>query len=72
MLPPISDPVWKKLLSGEKQIHSNNLAINMVIHNCRIRYKHDPAKANEIVQHAYEVFAKHEKTIAAELAQLQS
>ena len=72
MIPPLSSPVWKKLMSGEKEIKSTNFVINMLLTNSRIRYKLEPAKLDELVKHAHEVFAKHEKTIASELAQLGS
>ena len=70
MIPPLSSPVWKKLVNGEKQIKSTNFVINMLLTNSRIRYKLEPAKLDELVKHAHEVFSKHEKTIASELAQL--
>ena len=72
MLPPPSSPVWKKLVNGEKEIQSTNLVINMLLTNSRLRYKLDSTKLDELVKHAHEVFSKHEKTIAAELAQLGS
>ena len=70
MLPPVNNPIWKKLLSGEKEIKSTNLVINMLLTNSRIRYKLEPAKLDELVKHAHDVFTKHEKTLATELAQL--
>ena len=72
MLPSLSSPVWKKLVSGEKQITSSNFVINMLLTNTRIRYKLEPAKVDELVKHAHEVFSKHEKTIASEVSQLVS
>ena len=72
MLPPLNHPIWKKLVNGEKQIESTNFAINMVLTNSRIRYKHDPKKLDELVKQAHEVFTKHEKMIASEVAQLNS
>lgn len=70
MLPPLNHPVWKKLVSGEKQIESTNFVINMVLTNSRIRYKLEPTKLDELTRQAHEVFTKHQKTIAAEVAQL--
>jgi hypothetical protein len=72
MLPPVTSPVWKKLVNGEKQIDSKNFVINMLLTNTQIRYKQEPTKLDELVKHAYEVFSQHEKTIASELAQLVS
>ena len=72
MLPPVTSPIWKKLVSGEKELKSTNFAINMLLTNSRIRYKLEPAKLDELVKHAHEVFTKHEKTLDSELAQLAS
>ena len=72
MLPPLNHPIWRKLVSGEKQIESTNFVINMVLTNSRIRYKLEPKKLDELVKKAHEVFTKHEKTIASEVAQLNS
>ena len=72
MLPPLNHPIWRKLVSGEKQIDSTNFAINMVLTHSRIRYKLDPKKVDELVKQAHEVFTKHEKMITSEVAQLIS
>jgi hypothetical protein len=72
MVPPQSSPVWKKLVNGEKQIASTNFTINMLLSNSRLRYKLNPKALDELVKQAHEVFLKHEKTIASELAQLGS
>jgi hypothetical protein len=72
MLPPVSSPVWKKLVSGEKRLKSTNLVVNMLLTNCQVRYKLDPSTVNELVQHAHGAFAKFEKTLESELAQLNS
>ena len=71
-LPPLNHPIWKKLVSGEKQIESTSFVINMILTNTRIRYKADPKKLEELVKQAHEIFAKHEKTITSEVAQLNS
>jgi hypothetical protein len=72
MVPPLSSPVWKKLVIGEKHIQSTNLTINMLLANSRIRYKLDSTRLDELVKKAHEVFSKQEKTILSEVAQLGS
>ena len=72
MLPPVSSPIWKKLVNGEKELKSTNLAVNMLLTNCRVRYKSDPTTMNELVIHAHGVFSKLEKTLQPEIAQLGS
>jgi hypothetical protein len=72
MLPPVNSPVWKKLVSGEKQLKSTNLVVNMLLTNCRVRYKSDPATLNELVQHTHGAFLKLEKTLESEISQLVS
>lgn len=72
MLPPVSSPIWKKLVNGEKQLKSSNLVINMLLTNCRVRYKLDPSTINDLVKQAHEAFSRFEKTLDSELAQLGS
>jgi hypothetical protein len=72
MLPPVSSPIWKKLVSGEKQLNSKNLVINMLLTNCRVRYKLDPTTVPELVKHAHGAFSKFESTLESEIAQLVS
>ncbi len=70
MLPPLNHPIWRKLVSGEKQIESTNFSINMVLTNSRIRYRNDPGKLDQIIRQAHEVFTKLERIVPSEVAQL--
>lgn len=75
MLPPIGHPVWEKLITGEKQMRSSNVAINLLLFNSKLRYQKDPSPANLnlLIIHTYEVFKKQEVILdEAELRQLTS
>jgi hypothetical protein len=71
MLPPITDPIWRKLVTGESRLHSSNVAINLLLFNSKLRYKKDPSPQNlsVLVLHAYEVFKKQEPILKEELKQ---
>lgn len=71
MLPPITHPVWEKLVKGEKELKSTNIAINLLLFNSKLRYKKDPSVSNLtfLIMHAYEVFQKQE--IIMERSELQ-
>jgi hypothetical protein len=74
MLPPTSHPIWKGLITGEKQLKSANVGINMLLYNSSLKYKRDPSPANlrQLVQHIYDYFAKFERTLQAEIQQILS
>lgn len=71
---PISHPAWKKLVTGEKQLTSKQLGVNMLMHNNQLKYKQDPSPANveQLVKHTYEFFQKYEQIFEAELQQIQN
>jgi hypothetical protein len=73
MLPPINNPIWEKLVTGERELRSSNIAVNLLLFNSRLRYKKDPSPTNLniLVFHAYEVFKKQEVVLdEADLQQL--
>lgn len=74
MVPPSSDPAWQKLVTGEKELRSSQLGVNMLLHSTRLRYHEDPSAANvaQLVAHLHAYFAKFEKIFQAELQQLCS
>ena len=74
MTPPKNHPVWLRLITGQKELKSSNVGINMMIFNSRNRYKRDSSAAslNELVGHAHEYFTKFEKVLQAEIQQLLS
>jgi hypothetical protein len=72
MVPAHTDPVWKKLVTGEKELRSTQLGINMLLTNNRLKYKKNstPASLNELCQYTREFFVKYENTFKDELKQL--
>ncbi len=75
MLPPLTHPVWKRLVTGEKELKSSNVAINLLLFNSKLRYKKDPSSTNLtfLIMHAYEVFQKQELVMErSEIQELSS
>lgn len=72
MVPASSHAAWKKLITGEKELRTNQLAINMLLTNTRLKYKKDPSPANvqQLSKHMHEFFVKFETTFMAELQQI--
>ena len=72
MIPPVSDPGWLKLVTGQKQIRSSNLSYNMLMFNIQLRYKNDPSPANvpKLIAQAREFFVKYEGLLKSEIASL--
>jgi len=72
MLPPITNLIWKELVTGAKELRSSNIAINMLLFNSRLRYKKDSSQSNLniLILHAYEVFKKQEPILDDELKQI--
>ncbi len=50
------------LITGEKDMRSSNIAINLLLFNSKLRYKKDPSPSNlnVLILHTYEVFKKQE------------
>jgi hypothetical protein len=69
MIPPISHPCWKKLVTGENPLRSSNLSFNMLVFNVRLRYKNNASLDNlaKLIQHAHDFFAKFETTLRTEV-----
>jgi hypothetical protein len=72
MVPPVDDPIWARLITGEAHVRSANVAINMLLFNSRLQYQRDPSPQNlgQLVSKAHGVFAKYEKALSNELCQL--
>ena len=72
MLPPTNDPVWARLITGEKELRSSNVTVNMLLFNSKLQYRKDPSPGtlDRLVNKAHGVFAKYEKTLEYELNQL--
>ena len=74
MLPTISDPIWGRLVTGQAELRSSNVAINLLLFNSRLRYKKDPSPSNlnVLILHTYEVFKRQEPILDEELKQIDS
>jgi hypothetical protein len=73
MLPSLNSPIWEKLVTGERELKSLNIAVNLLLFNSRLRYKKDPSPSNLniLILHTYEVFKKQEPILDnTELQQL--
>jgi hypothetical protein len=72
MIPPIYDTAWVRLVSGEKQLTTTNVGVNMLLFNSTLKFRKDssPASVKSLVNHAYEFFAKYEPNLQAEIRQL--
>jgi hypothetical protein len=72
MVPVSNHPVWKKLVTGEKELRSTQLGINMLLTNNRLKYatNSSPANLNQLCEYTREFFVKYEQTFQAELKQL--
>jgi hypothetical protein len=72
MIPPIKHPAWVQLVSGELQLASTNVGVNMLIFNSTLKYRRDssPAMVSSLVSHAHGFFEKYESTLKAEIQQL--
>ena len=68
MIPPVDNPIWKKLVKGEKPIASSKLAINLMSQNTKLSYQNDPSdeNVNRLSQHMHKFFKQYEVVFAAE------
>jgi hypothetical protein len=72
MIASPNHPAWKKVVTGEVEVKSTKLAVNMMLKNCRLNSASDPSPANigEQSKHAYDFFKKYETVFEAELKQI--
>jgi hypothetical protein len=71
-IPSENHPAWSQLITGELEIKSTKVAVNMLIHNSRVKYKDDPSPANlvTLAKHIHGVFTKYGAVYSAELHQI--
>ena len=71
-IPSSDHPAWKKVITGEIDITSPKLAVNMLIHNCRVKYKKDSSDDNlaTLTGYIFAVFNKYGAVYSAELQQI--
>lgn len=74
MVPPSTNPQWEKLVTGELELKSSKLALNMLIFNNRLSYSRDSSTENleRLVAHTREFFSKFEDGFKDELKRLFS
>lgn len=72
MIPPPEHPCWTQLVTGARDLRSNNLSFNMLLFTIRLRYKSDPSGENlrELSLHAHQFCAKFESLLTPEMAAL--
>ena len=72
MIPPVSNPVWEQLVTGQKVIKSSNLAFNMHMYSLRLQYKTDPSPASvaKLADHARQFVIKFADSLKPEMAAL--
>lgn len=72
MVPPATDPCWKKMIAGEMQIRSSNLSFNMLAFNVKFRYKNDPSPPNlaKLIEQVHDFVAKFETLLQSEIKSL--
>jgi len=74
MISPVADPLWKRFVTGRKQLNSSKLAISILEKNIRLSYQRDPSPANVqlLVQKAHEFFTKYETVFVEEFEIISS
>ncbi len=72
MVPAKNDAAWRKLVTGEMELRSTLLGMNMLLTTSRMKYKTNPSPANlqEISGQVHEFFVKYEGMYSAELNQI--
>lgn len=74
MIPPPEHPCWTQLVTGARDLRSNNLSFNMLLFTIRLRYKSDPSGDNlqELSLHARQFCEKFESLLSSEMAALEN
>lgn len=72
MVPAKTDERWKKLVTGEIELRSTLLGMNMFLTNSRMNYRNNPSPVNleQIADHIHEFFVRSEGMYDAELKQI--
>ena len=68
MISPVADPLWKRFVTGRRQLNSPKLAISILEKNIRLSYQRDPSAANILilVKKAHDFFTKYESVFVEE------
>lgn len=74
MVPPPNDPLWKKLVTGERELRPAKVTLNLFLFNNRLSYSQDGSSANlhSLIQKTHQFFSRYESTFREELKLLAS
>lgn len=71
VLPDVSDPRWRELVTGRRRHALQNLATQMLITRLRLRTrKGDEASIAEAVQTAWDFFERNPETTSGDVAEI--
>ncbi len=71
-IPSSNHPAWAKVVTGDIEVPSSKLAVNMLVHNCRVKYRHNPSPENltALVNYVHAVFNKYGTVYSDELQRI--
>lgn len=72
-IPTREHELWTNLIGGEQKLVSSNVAVNLLLFNCQLRYKKDPSPSNlnHLVTLLHDFFCKYQNCLRDELTQLR-
>jgi hypothetical protein len=72
MLPNVSHPVWKQIVSGERKVQTGLVSINLFIQSCKMSYNRDPSPENldQLVSKMHGFFSRYQSAFTTEITQL--
>jgi hypothetical protein len=72
MLPDVNHPVWVEFVTGRKPLHSTKATINMLVHNNKSSYEHDPSPENikKLVARTHDFLTQFQTLFAVEVAEI--
>jgi len=72
LIPPVTHPVWEKLVTRKIQHKFSLFAANLKIELAVRDYEQDQPKKPQLIQHLHQFFDKYQKMTSVELDQLVS
>jgi len=70
MTPPLTHPVWTKLIKGEIEHKFKTASASMLFFNLRQQYGRNPQGMPTLVSEAQRFFEKYERVLADDIKQL--
>ena len=72
MIPAADHSIWTQIVTGKRPVHSEKLAINLLIQNNKIDLAKDPSPANvaQLTIRTHKFFSQYEKIFATEFAKI--